>query len=279
MDIYNYFNSKDIADYNRGIAHSFSPIEKAYIIFHSRNHSFSEKHKAWLKLIAETNDCEVKECIGNSYFESLHEVLRKNIEIDNKRLERFFNNDNNAIYSYYIVDKGEPILKKGLYDSVDKIKEIILEENKDFSKVFILKRIPNQRNECMKVAFYSNWEPYYLIGANNLINEYRKALSGLWFYVPTPFVRGDILKYFHGLNNNQTIIQLDEICYWNMSKRELNEYLNGERGTSNNMNAYGYEITHKGIEYRDTCSHYWDLEYCNVDEYIMADKKFSQSVA
>jgi len=84
FDIYNFINSKDIADYCRSIDHKFTPLEMAVLIHLSRE-ARTARHTAYNWLIENTPDCEVPERMNCAYHESLHEYL---IEI-----MRFENND------------------------------------------------------------------------------------------------------------------------------------------------------------------------------------------
>jgi hypothetical protein len=56
VNIYEFFNSKDIAEHCRKINHQFTAIEMAYIIWFSDYHSLREKHEAWQYLIDNYSD-------------------------------------------------------------------------------------------------------------------------------------------------------------------------------------------------------------------------------
>ena len=51
MNIYDFFNSRDIAAHCQKIGHKFTATEMAYIVWHSNHHTLADKHTAWQEII------------------------------------------------------------------------------------------------------------------------------------------------------------------------------------------------------------------------------------
>lgn len=79
MDIYEYFNSRDVAEHCKTLGRSFTGREMAYLIWQSNRHTLHHKIAAWIELIQTIPDEEHKDfeeagCCG------LHEFLWKYID-------------------------------------------------------------------------------------------------------------------------------------------------------------------------------------------------------
>lgn len=59
MDIYSFFNSRDVADYLRGEKHEFTAAEAAYIVYLSDTATLDEKLVAWQEIVDTMPDCPV----------------------------------------------------------------------------------------------------------------------------------------------------------------------------------------------------------------------------
>ena len=77
MDIYNFINSKDIADYLKSINYNFSIIEAFYIVYQCHNTTLKQKIEAWQEIIKTYPDCSYKR--KRIDIESMHQFLRSYI--------------------------------------------------------------------------------------------------------------------------------------------------------------------------------------------------------
>ena len=51
MDIYSIINSKAISEYCRKIAHQFTPLEMAYLVYANDSMNIAQKHTAFNEII------------------------------------------------------------------------------------------------------------------------------------------------------------------------------------------------------------------------------------
>ena len=80
MNIYEFFNSQDIANHLNEINYQFTPLEMAFVIYHSSYKTFAEKEQAWNELIETAPDCKMMHMsVGYKElyidYPSLHEFL------------------------------------------------------------------------------------------------------------------------------------------------------------------------------------------------------------
>jgi hypothetical protein len=58
MNIYDFFNSPDVAEHCQSIGHKFNAVESAVMVFKSKSRTLAEKHVAYRAIIAEFPDME-----------------------------------------------------------------------------------------------------------------------------------------------------------------------------------------------------------------------------
>ena len=59
FDIYNFFNSRDVAEHCKNIGQIFTAAEAAYIVWRSNHNTLADKHKAWQEIINIMSDMEL----------------------------------------------------------------------------------------------------------------------------------------------------------------------------------------------------------------------------
>ena len=83
MDIYSFFNSRDVAEYLRNEKHEFTAAEAAYIVYLSDTATLDEKLVAWQEIVDTMPDCPVCHSALDPYFKrdykSEHQFLREYI--------------------------------------------------------------------------------------------------------------------------------------------------------------------------------------------------------
>ena len=96
MNIYDFFNSRDIAKHCRDIDHKFTSIEMACLVWHSNHHTIAQKHAAWNYIIETTPDIALPQ---NYWVKiSLHEFLRTVIKTQNEFVEEFISSKGSYVY-------------------------------------------------------------------------------------------------------------------------------------------------------------------------------------
>lgn len=97
MDIYSFFNSRDVADYLRGEKHEFTAAEAAYIVYLSDTATLDEKLVAWQEIVDTMPDCPVCHSALDPYFKrdykSEHQFLREYIFTKKLMLRKFMDGE------------------------------------------------------------------------------------------------------------------------------------------------------------------------------------------
>ena len=97
MDIYSFFNSRDVADYLRGEKHEFTAAEAAYIVYLSDTATLDEKLVAWQEIVDTMPDCPVCHSALDPYFKrdykSEHQFLREYIFTMKLMLRKFMDGE------------------------------------------------------------------------------------------------------------------------------------------------------------------------------------------
>ncbi len=75
MDIYKFFNSRDVAEHCRSIGHRFNAVESAVMVSRSNSHTMAEKLAAYREIIAEYPDMEIPKGNNHGYIPSFHKAL------------------------------------------------------------------------------------------------------------------------------------------------------------------------------------------------------------
>ena len=130
MDIYEYFESKDIAQYCFAAGVTFTPVEMAAIVYRS-DKTVAQKHQAYMQIINEYPDMPLPAISEEDFFieekPSLHEFLRTIIADENYAIEDFITPKEN--YFYYprlLSDQGfkwaftDFMRESGVYSTIEK---------------------------------------------------------------------------------------------------------------------------------------------------------------
>lgn len=107
MNIYEFVNSRNIAEYWQKIGFMPNALESAYLVYYSKNHTIEEKHDAWRWIIDNMPDCEVSGKNIESPQKSLHEFLKKYMAITYALIANFFADEKGAVYTYRALWENE----------------------------------------------------------------------------------------------------------------------------------------------------------------------------
>ncbi|MCD8207973.1 MAG: hypothetical protein LUD72_08565 [Bacteroidales bacterium] len=204
MDIYRFFNSKDVADYLKDINYEFTLPEAAFLVYQSEHRTLEEKFAAWGELIDTMPDCPVEERRNVRPMESFHQFLRDYMELQ-KKILRMFRESDGHIYRYEFYDT--PYYREDKYfvdaDAVfahfSQNKEGYLEGGKQRMR-FIRQALQGQPDleETDNIWIEMTMDLDVMsVDTLNVLSDEEEALmeqfEGMFFMIPTPFKRGDIL--------------------------------------------------------------------------------------
>lgn len=113
MDVYEFFNSKDIATHCKNIGHKFTAMEMAYLVWRSNHHTLVEKHEAWQEII----DTMPDEPFFEDCYIPLHSFLRVYIKMQNKFIRNFRSASKNRVFSFVLT--GSNKTNEVFWDSYD----------------------------------------------------------------------------------------------------------------------------------------------------------------
>lgn len=282
MDIYRFVDSRDIREHLEKINYNFSTQEAAYIVWHCRTVSLTEKESAWNEIIKTMPNCSLEKRLNMMEIPDFHEFLRKYMELQKKMMKMFRETDR-CIYIYEIED-----YESNAFSNFDKCMESSIQEMfyRECDKAKIRKcSIDNYKNDncrdstclvnskgeimeidCSQYLNDNDWEVYF-------------AFYGMWFDFPTPFHCGDIV---YNARLDEDPFMLIDLCTWDAEKvrsevstieyperfyQTHNKALDQVRGRGDftDMGAYGYGIIENDEKalrvYRDHYAfNYLDLE-------------------
>ena len=99
MNIYEFVNSRDVRAHWEECGFVPNALESAWLVYQSNNHTIEEKHEAWRWIISNMPDCEVSGKNIETPQKSLHNFLKKYMEIENAIITDFFAPEPGAVYN------------------------------------------------------------------------------------------------------------------------------------------------------------------------------------
>lgn len=270
MDIVQFVNSRDIRRHLIEIGYQFNTVEAAWLIYQCRNKTLEEKFLAWEEIIVSMPDCKIDERSNCMEIESLHDFLREYIELQRKLVDEFQKEDGACIYRFSIKWGEDRILHEDgcIYSSYEKCLKAAQEECEGDTDEVDEMRIEKVwiDTDRKSICVYMNEDCEILgIMANDHLKGHEadvcdQSFEGLWFDLPTPFKKGDIVvdpKYPEiGLCRGPfvlTSINLDKDA-----KAYQSRLLHGD---ISDMNARGYFLGDSGMPYFEVMWTYMDCEY------------------
>lgn len=295
MDFYQFINSQDIREHLTEIEYQFTSLECAFIVWQSLNHTLAQKWEAWEWLIENTSDCAVPERMNCAGWKSLHGFLKSYIDLEKKYLSLFERTADNAVYTFDIQDDlGRRDREKDVFSSLNDClrcaKNDYLDEYEDYvlpvvTKNFIRKEGVATHTPVLNMEYTRDLEPkeitFYCfneaaVHASCLDDEWIMSeedsdlaylsFNGMWFDIPTPFEKGDIVCEI----NHDNPFLLDGLLSWLGKKegsttRDKKRYEHGKAygWDTSDMTAFGYGYDNQRYEicYEDNTFSYLNLEY------------------
>lgn len=281
MNILRFINSKDIREHLKKLDYQFNSLETAWLIYQCREATIEEKHKAWEELIGTMPDCEITKRFNTAPQPSLHDFLRKFMELEDRFITQFLEDNHGDTYAD---DKPYVYQFEFLYPDGSK-----MEWHTPFSKVSEYKNLldpqePVKTIQCRKYRInrvdymmdyalftpelkFLRIEPIRIKDKkeNEIFND---VFEGLWFEFPTPFKKGDIV-WNPDMPSSENLcagpLVLTGVCLEDITRENTRENIR-RNGDITDMRYAGYffsedsDIFGGGI-YGEGAWTYMDLEY------------------
>ncbi len=278
MDKYAFINSKDISEHLRKIEYDFDSLETAWLIYQCRRLPYNHKRSYWNEVIETMPDCKVPETDGCCGWSSLHQLLKRYMDIIDREEREFTREDTEGgyvyRYSYMYSEDDEQIenfdtvfgsysaCMESLRRSVEELDECFSEcDNAGLIKYRIKRQALGNVRQISLHEYNADgqlMDIIYNTGRNEEDSRVTdESFDCLWFPVPTPFAKGDLLRVrkecnWRGLDQGQTLV-LDGLSTWNTGSRtDDDDY---------GMYGYGYFTLPDGTVYHGVTENYLDLEY------------------
>lgn len=210
MKVFDFLNSKDIRRHWQEIGYNPSPLESAWLVWQSKNHTVEKKHEAWEEIIDKTKDCNIPEGEYATPQPPLHEFLERYISIENDLISSFYKTEDNAVYSYrlYFDDDNDRdwYNVSSLFRTFEEAYEHSLDDGEppyhdfvEFTKTYI-----GAEGKQIFVRFNGKKEIVRVDETNYLTNEkdfeiFQFVFQEMNFEFPLPFKKGDIIKRVKGM--------------------------------------------------------------------------------
>ena len=204
LNIYDFFNSPDVAEYCKSINHTFNALESAIIINKNVRCTFEEKLAAYKTIIAQYPDMEIPKSCHYGHIKSFHKRLEGMITNYECFLEKFFSTEQKTVFQYRIKftkDSYEPqwldesicfaTYKKALADGLKRIKD------NDFSRGFLYMEIQKKylnKIDCLSVVVNKSGKILNINACADAWSDWDDLLCSFYIDVPVPFKVGDLLE-------------------------------------------------------------------------------------
>ena len=203
MDVYQYVNSKDICAHLEAIGYRFNALEAAWLVYQCHTATMKEKHAAWREIIDTMPDMRVEYADDTKEsFESLHQLLRDYMAMEQRWYQDFITAEANAVYEYeYSELEIDFRVNSCLFTEFDAcltaMKTALSEhKNGEIAHIFINKRYIGE-TECDPLMIFDPYGAVMEVFGRHLQNETEHRIHGffgdLWFAFPVPFQKGDIV--------------------------------------------------------------------------------------
>ena len=206
MDIYDFLNSRDIAEHCRKIGKIWTPFEMAVLI--NRSHrTTAEKHAGWRTIIAEYADMPTPVNDSGGSYESLHKKLMEWIDCEEHLFEVFKKPEEGALYAYndWSGSRNNPECAFDNFETAlsDAAKHYYGDRHHGVHVIRMTKSFINDSDHM--TAFFNNdnnLDLVWIVGGrkqSELVDIFNKGyLFDAYVEIPMPFERGDILTYKKG---------------------------------------------------------------------------------
>ena len=278
IKIYEYINSKAIREHMAKFGDIFTPLDKSYLIYQTRQKSVQEKISAMTELLKNSEDFDLKNVRWRFHHTDMtfHELLKEYIETEQYYLDKFFAKETDAVYTYtlswngHILEYNEPYTDyQSCFDALTD--EIADDRNAEITQIVkrYFKSSHTERTKTITAVFSNDLAFVHSAYAEGMRNKKQHEIydifDEMWVDVPTPFKKGDILygpnPYVMGYGHCEPFVLLD-VC--NSESKERTNKLK-QNGDTSDMTAHGYWQRENGHIYWECMHDYLSLEYYDGD--------------
>ena len=259
FNIYQYINSKTVADYLKKKKYKFSTLEALWIVYFSFKLNLIEKNKVYIKIMEEYPNCEYKK--GDLIIKDVFAEVKKYIKKIEKGIDEFKKNKKDEVFTYeYYYGEDIDFSSDIFYTSYDKLYKKLENSRKAEPKHKFGKYIkPNEYVIKKSIIDGYVWDGSMTLNDNLEVTDISFKDDRMDFFMemylkfPVPFKKGDII-YFAGDIHKEPLVY-DVVGYANNTVNE--NYLD-----CFDMLAMCYSISDNGrIKY----DHY--NNYMNIEKY------------
>ena len=286
MDIYRFFNSKDVADYLREIGYEFTAPEAAFIVYRSNDATLDEKIAAWQEIAETMPDCSMEGRRNMDPIPSFRAFLHDYIDLQ-RRMLAWFEEPDRCIYALSYSSRYDDgwVQDESVFGDTESCLERIKScfggrwYQEEAPLRYMIEKRPVNRPESGqsgKMLLNANLEVLAISRAHLEGADLSLSLQfdGMWFAIPVPFKRGDVVC---DAGFNSRAIVIDSLPSWGKEKYIENGFSESDNdaahadstferlarnGDISDMDAYGFIADDDGDVWCNfTGCNYLDLGY------------------
>lgn len=261
MDILRFINSKDIREHLKSINYEFNSLEAAWLIYQCKTATIEEKHTAWQELIDTMPDCVILERSNTKQQKSLHDYLRRYMDLQQNLIQEFYTPANNCVYTLDWLEEGRWLFGRRPSRTVEELQKWFARAFEQERHTYKISKEEIEGNHRVEARFFKN--QLYDCRAFHRPNDYEilyDVFGGLWFDFPTPFKKGDILCEYDEEGNERSGYCHGPFVMTGITPMGARESTR-MHGDETDMNAWGYFQHEDGKIYHESMWNYMDLEY------------------
>jgi hypothetical protein len=278
-EIAKFINSDDERFFLEEINYQFTADQAAWLISRCRSLTLEERHRAWNDVINTMPDCQLQSVHFDLHGKKLmlHDTLKKIICTENRLLESFYSQNENAVFEYIfrgdrfddrpymdMVFSDYTSCREAAGENLDKFAE---DEDMISSVVIRKKYFSSETREYIELTATSSLDvlDYNIeIGFGERKQEDEEAVDllyvfdNLWFCFPCPFKKGDIVWCRNPRNGRVD----GPIVLEGTTPIRCAEHPKFRGADSSDMIVCGYCQHPDGTLYYECNDNYMDYEYC-----------------
>ena len=274
LDIYNYFNSNDVAAHCKKVGKTWNTLEMAVIIYLCSKKKLSDKHAAYRELLSGFPDMPLPKSCRYDDGLNIRSYLLLVLQREERVLEYFYKPEQEAVYR---VDVSSDALytdyywEKNLFSSFDKALKFARKGRKreEIKKIIIEKRFLDREDKYVSVEMNYFGEPFDIDWGNKIkisgitgVPIFSEGLphdfSDFYIDIPAPFKTGDVLTGCRSPGNESGLIVLTDEISCNIPEGHNRLLNNG--GDISAMTYSGYSFITDSL-FWDWHAPYINLEY------------------
>ena len=224
FNIYQYINSKTVADYLKKKKYKFSTLEALWIVYFSFKLNLIEKNKVYIKIMEEYPNCEYKK--GDIIIKDVFAEVKKYINKIEKGIDDFKKNKKDEVFTYeYYYGEDIDFSSDVFYTSYDKLYKKLKNSRKTEPKHKFGKYIkPNEYIIKKSIIDGYVWDGSMTLNDNlevidiSFKDDRMDFFMEMYLKFPLPFKKGDII-YFAGDIHKEPLVY-DVVGYENNTVNE-----------------------------------------------------------